>query len=309
MSQYRKLLLITETAAEVTPAFTRAVHLARATRAGLHIVVFCSDPAIEVLAAVDAELMDQTRAAHLEEQQRAMHLLTDPLAAEGIASDFALIAERPLAETVLSRIDAVKPDLVIKDVQPEPLLKRLLLQPLDWQLLNLSPAPLLLVNPHATRTPTRIVAAVDSGVATDPNLNDEVIKAALALAIQCQADAHLVHVAAFNTAVGEGRIAGVSRAAAAYLDLASLETQRFRVLADRFDVPAERRHLLSGAVAPTLAKFAHDAAGDVLVIGAAYRTGLERVFLGRSAQAILQRAHCDVMVVKPAGFDRTVARS
>lgn len=296
MSQYAKLLLITDTTKETTPAFQRAVYLARATGAQLHVLVFCNDPMIDALGSVNAPLMERTRKAYMDEQQQAMHALTDPLVGEGIVTYLELVWEPPFADVVLSRIVALQPDLVVKDVQPEPLLQRILLGGLDWDLVNHTGAPLLFVNRHASQLPSRVLAAVDTGYGSG-GLNEDIVKAALALALQCDADAQLLHVTNYRGPVTDSTLMGDS--GLVYQELMRVDHEQFEALADRFDVPPERRHVLNGTVPQALAEFARDPLGDVLVIGAAYRSRLERLLLGRTAQSILQKVHCDVLVVRP----------
>jgi universal stress protein E len=40
----------------------------------------------------------------------------------------------------------------------------------------------------------------------------------------------------------------------------------------------------------------------VIVMGAISRRALERLFVGSTAEAVLDRLPCDVMIVKPAEF-------
>jgi universal stress protein E len=41
---------------------------------------------------------------------------------------------------------------------------------------------------------------------------------------------------------------------------------------------------------------------DVVVMGAISRSALERLFVGSTAEAVLDKLHCDVLIVKPAEF-------
>jgi len=65
--------------------------------------------------------------------------------------------------------------------------------PLYWHLLRECPAPLLLVNAAAAILPRRIIAAVDTDVDGNEALNDRVVKEAVTLALQCDAQFELVH--------------------------------------------------------------------------------------------------------------------
>ncbi len=57
-------------------------------------------------------------------------------------------------------------------------------------------------------------------------------------------------------------------------------------------------HLLNGHPAGTLLDFADKEKVDLVIIGSKGRTGLQRVFMGSVSTAVVQQAHCDVLVVK-----------
>jgi universal stress protein E len=48
---------------------------------------------------------------------------------------------------------------------------------------------------------------------------------------------------------------------------------------------------------------------DAVVMGAISRSGLKGLFLGNTAEDVLDRLHCDLVIVKPAGFKAVVASS
>jgi len=41
---------------------------------------------------------------------------------------------------------------------------------------------------------------------------------------------------------------------------------------------------------------------DFLVMGAVSRSAVERLFIGSTAESVLERLGCDVLIVKPEGF-------
>jgi nucleotide-binding universal stress UspA family protein len=57
--------------------------------------------------------------------------------------------------------------------------------------------------------------------------------------------------------------------------------------------------LLRGSPPKTIATFARKKDADLIVVGTHGRTGLGRLFMGSTAEALLRQAPCHVMVVKP----------
>jgi nucleotide-binding universal stress UspA family protein len=71
--------------------------------------------------------------------------------------------------------------------------------------------------------------------------------------------------------------------------------------------------LLEGDPAAEIARYAADAAIDVIVIGTRGRTGVDRLVLGSVAERVMREAPCTVLVVKlpkgVAGAERPVSAS
>jgi universal stress protein E len=61
-------------------------------------------------------------------------------------------------------------------------------------------------------------------------------------------------------------------------------------------------HLEQGAANEVLPRLAESLGAALLVMGAVSRSRLQEVFLGSTAERVLDRIGCDVLVVKPADF-------
>jgi nucleotide-binding universal stress UspA family protein len=66
--------------------------------------------------------------------------------------------------------------------------------------------------------------------------------------------------------------------------------------------------LVAGAPALELPRIAKRLHADVVVMGAVSRRGVKRVFIGNTAERVLDALSCDVLVVKPRGFRTAVAK-
>jgi universal stress protein E len=67
-------------------------------------------------------------------------------------------------------------------------------------------------------------------------------------------------------------------------------------------VPLARVHLEQGAAAEVLPRVAEGLGAALVVMGAVSRSRLQEVFLGSTAERVLDRLGCDVLVVKPGDF-------
>jgi universal stress protein E len=308
MGDYRKIFLIVDPSREPTPAFRRAVRLARASGAQLHLGLYERSPALTALGLVNLQTSQRARDAFRVEREQWLDGVARTLTGEGVLAFSEVELRTPAHEAIAARVLALAPDLVLKDVQHEPTLARVLFTPFDAHLLRLCPAPLMLVAGRNDRWPRRVIAAVDTMHEDPDGLNERIVREALRLALQFDGEVHLVHVFEGLPPMGAGLLDGIEGFGAAYDELAQIDRDRFDAVARRHGVPAERKHLLPGFGPAALADFARDVNADLLVLGTNYRTGLDRLLVGSTAERLLGEIRCDVLAVHPDGFAADLER-
>lgn len=285
MGQYQRLLLIVEPDLHPSAAMRRACALARASGAALHLCVFVQPPPRTHLWGEKTDEANVQR--HLHRYRRWMAEEAALLKEEGLNVETHVVwTTHPLLD-ILRYVDQFQPDLLIKDVTLEPLLKRVFATPLDCHLLRDCPVPVHLVNQAVHGLPRRVVAAVDPSDPQASALNERIVQTAATLARQCDAALHLLFAcdlsAAFN---GEASLlAGVWDDDLADVLRESLH-MAFINLAERCDVPAERRHFVIGLPIPVIHEFIDEFEVDAVVMGIAHRVGLERLIGSTTERAL-----------------------
>jgi universal stress protein E len=83
-------------------------------------------------------------------------------------------------------------------------------------------------------------------------------------------------------------------------------TDAFDAVVKPLALPAARRHLRPGTPVEGLPRVAGEIGAGVVVMGAISRSAIQRIFLGHTAESVLDVLPCDVLVVKPAGFTSDV---
>jgi len=78
---------------------------------------------------------------------------------------------------------------------------------------------------------------------------------------------------------------------------------------DGADVPESRRHMLACHPMDAIEQVASDIGSDIVVMGAISRSGLGRLIIGNTAERVLDRLPCDVLIVKPRRFVSRVPRT
>jgi len=296
MSQYQRLLLILNPAQRHSPALHHAAALAAASNA--HLLVTALIPSLDMLSLLEEQPREEARQTYFQDQCNWLETEAEQMRQRGLRITTEVAWAEAMRQQILQHTTQFQPDLLIKQVQHESLLKRAFFTPLDWRLLRECPVPLYLVGATGHALPRKVVAAVDpsSAFAHNSGLNDRIIREALGLALQCDAELHLVH--AFDVSsvyLGDAGGGGLM------LSQLSKELRRtleksFLELASLFGVPAERRHFLLGHPVSALSAFALEHEVDVIVMGRSQRRdplGL----LGSTTEHILYQAQCSVLAI------------
>jgi universal stress protein E len=73
-------------------------------------------------------------------------------------------------------------------------------------------------------------------------------------------------------------------------------------------IPKSQRHIVGRHPVDAIAQTAKELHSAIVVMGAVSRSGLKRLFIGNTAERVLDLLTCDVLVVKPAHFAGRVSR-
>ena len=302
MTALRNILVLMDPGAERQPAFDAALALARRTGARLELLVNEFQDLhvgyFEPMTAGVQEFHDALLAAH-----RAM--LDEYVRAAGEAGVTALgeaLWGSPFHEVVLARVAATRPDLVVKHTEFHGRLERTLFPGSDWHLVRDCPVPLLLVKDPARLAGARIVACIDPMHAHDKPaaLDVQLIRRGASLVELLGGELHALHVASLPVPVG---LVGDAWVAAAAMpspeELLSSAREACERLAAERGLSRSRLHLRLGAPAREIVAAARELEAGLLVMGVVSRRRLERWFVGNTAEAVLDRAPCNLWVEKP----------
>jgi len=297
------ILVIVDPTAQQHPALERAIQLA---------VKF--DARLELFACDTTESWNARYAAYLGSGGGSafvvnLRALLEPHAARIRASGIDVTIEtalgNPLHEMLLQHIRRSSPDLVVKDTHPHSLLRRTLFTNTDWQLIRACAAPLLLAKPRAWQPVPVLAAAIDPGHVQDrpQALDHRILECARLFGGRLNGQLHVLH--AFLplevTAAPPGggfNILGVEATREAELQRRA-DLEKFIAL---YELPPTTLSLRLGVASQVLPELAAQLQVDLLVMGAVSRSGLERLFIGSTAEQVLEALPCDVLVLKSPDF-------
>lgn len=219
----------------------------------------------------------------------------------------------PAYEAIVRRALDVGADLIINGTRTRGFANRLVLRHTDWELVRHSPLPLLLVKSERLRSKAVILAAIDPLHANEKpaRLDDQILGVADSMATVLKGTLHAVHVymplsIGLAAGIGEPMVWNTAKLDA---DYAQQVSRRFARELRTTKIPPSRRHLRIGAAAHELAACAAQLRATLVVMGAVSRTRLERLFIGSTAEQVLDELACDVLIVRPRAVKRaSVAR-
>jgi universal stress protein E len=85
-------------------------------------------------------------------------------------------------------------------------------------------------------------------------------------------------------------------------------TTALRRLAGPFGIPPRRLHAVGRHPIDAIVETVRDTGSRIVALGSISRSGLKRLVIGNTAEALIDTLKCDVLVVKPPGFRHRVAR-
>lgn len=179
-----------------------------------------------------------------------------------------------------------------------------------WQLVRHCPAPVLLTQGLSWARPPRIVAAVDPAGhhARHADLERKILAQAGQLATATGGELHAWH--AWEPGLGSA-VGGLDRPLASELP-GERAAQRHQEALDEAlqaaGVEPERTVIVQGRPERALPEYCREERVDVVVMGAVARNPFGRIFIGSTAERVLDRLPCDLLVVKPESFRTPVPR-
>lgn len=306
MNPIRSILVIVDPTAELHPAVDKAALLAEKLDARLELYACDTKASREVRIAAHARR--HTDQPFVVDLKSMLEQLAKPLRQQGLDVATEVDCADPLHVALIDRARRTTADLIVKDTHHHTLAKRTFITNTDWHLIRACPVSLLLTKPNRWVHVPRIFAAVDPGHANDKPavLDNRIMDCATLLAKRLGGELHLLHVylpASIIAAAASGGPPTPIPVSAE--ELAKEEEQQREMLRDlitEYRVADENVHLKVGGPAEVLPRMAGALRADILAMGAISRSSLKRVFIGSTAEDVLEHLPCDALIVKPPDF-------
>ena len=315
MKRLERILAVLDPTTDEQPGLAKAARLAQEFGATLELFVCDFDPALTGKPFFDTDSLRHLRDEFVNERSKWMEGVAQEFRDDGIAIETHVHWDNPLYAGILRRIEESSPDLVVKDTHYHSAIRRVLLTNTDWNLIRTSPTPLLLTRAREWAASPRLLAALDPGHHGDKpaQLDQDILAYASLIAGRLGGQVHAVHaffpaalLSATTGMAGLPTTTGVSA-----VDV--LESERKRVTLElkqitaSYDLPEARVHLVQGSPVEVLPRIAGELAADLLIMGAVSRSRLQEIFIGSTAERVVDRIESDLLIIKPGDFAASAA--
>lgn len=307
MSHIRRIFVaVKDLEAKAHPAALKAAQLARAWGAELHLFHCLAAPLYDDLCAQGDQTFEGLERDLRHRAQQRLELIADQLRKHSIKVTVSAEWDYPVYEAIVRGAIRLNAELIVVSRHAGRHIAPRMLRMTDWELVRLSPIPLLLVkDTHAYRHPV-VLAAVDPthAFAKPLKLDTEILRMSRAVSEGLRGTLHAVHAYARLPSA-----AGVMTASL----FEKLERKQLRVAKARMThelrstrIAAAHRYLIASDPVNAIAQAARKSHSAIVVMGAISRSGLKTLFIGNTAESILDELGCDVLVLKPLKFRNRV---
>jgi len=285
----------------------KAATLARKAKVGIELfhVITEPDPGRSYPETATARQVAERRGLIAAKVERRLERMARDRSLKGLDVDCAASWDFPPHEAIVRRAEFTKAKLVIAAIRRHRFGARMLLTNTDWELIRHCPVPLLLVKSRRPYRRPVVLAAIDPfhSHAKPADLDPQLLDTGGSFAKLLRGRLHVFHsfmpLMAFEALAGGPPVPLMPEAELAHEDFVAGEVKR---LAAKAGVTGKYCHLCIGNVADALDAVTRRLHANLVVMGAVSRSALARMFIGNTAERVLDRLSCDVLVLKPAGF-------
>lgn len=292
------------------PLLKKAAALARQRKAGLHLVHVIALP-YGPMARAGGNVRSALKQS-IEESRAALDKTARIPALRGLKVTTTVAWDYPASDAIIRQVLKRRPSLLIAESQRHARLARVVLSNTDWDLIRNCPCPVLLSKTRRIPSRPRVVAALDPihAHAKPAGLDRMILEMALATAGSAQ------RVFAFHALTVPQALPAEGLYEPYWITMSDPELEAYErnlektltAEAARFDLPDDNITYVRGNPETRLPLFAKRRRADIVVMGAVSRSGLKRLFIGNTAERVVDKLDCDVLIVKPKRFATPVKR-
>lgn len=291
MLELTKILVVIEPDSDAQPALDKATQLAKYADSELELMIADYNAYLEDGYYFDPIQAQKLRYEHGDQHIKELEKLAQPLRDQGLVVSVSTAWGNPPYGEIVSRVRDTKPSLVIKGTSHHSKLSRMVLSNEDWELVRYCPAPLLLVKTKSWDSKPVFISSVDPDHVHDKpaTLDNKIVGSATSMAAISAGSVHLFHSAWVPPLSGVYPLVADAKS----------EDKKLTDLAKAHDVCESNCHWTDQNIVKALPSIAEELNASCVVMGAISRSRFDRILIGNTAEKVLDRLECDVLIIKP----------
>jgi len=279
-------------------ALDRAVWLAKSLNADLTLLTSAYEVYCEKNSSLDAETRARIKNSLLEKADQWLAGYMPE--AEGINVNKQVFWQKYLHDAVIEAMRYEDYDLVIKGTLKHGIMDRIFTHT-DWNLMRHCPAPVMLVKSAAPWKNNRVLAAIDATSADEGHqvINDNILSYAEHLTDHFKTDMHVVNAYPM-VSVAFAMVPEVTAPDNIQKYITEEHEESCKHWAEKYNIAEDHLHIGEGDADAVIASVSEEIEADVVVIGTVGREGLSGVLIGNTAELVVDKVNCDIIVIKPS---------
>ncbi|EKO3574346.1 MULTISPECIES: universal stress protein UspE [Vibrio] len=305
MSIYSKILVVADINHDEQPALARAVQLAAKSQSPSHITFFMSiyDFSYDMTSMLSIDERDAMRRGVIQQREQWMRSVAEPYIDSSIQFDVKVVWHNRPYEAIIAEVFSGQHDILIKGTHKHDVLESVIFTPTDWHLLRKCPTPVLLVKHSHWPENANIIASVHVGSEVDTHiqLNDIMVEQLLNLTQRLGASPYLVN--AYPVTPANITIELPEFDPTTYTDaVRGHHLTSMKALRQKHGLDENQTIVQQGLPEDVIPEAAKTLDAAMVILGTTGRTGLSAVFIGNTAEQVIDKINCDVLALKPAGY-------
>lgn len=305
MSIYNKILVVANVNSEPQPALARAMQLARKSVSKSHVTFFLSiyDFSYEMTSMLSIDERDAMRRGVIQQREAWMKEVAQPYVDDSIEFDVKVVWHNRPYEAIVSEVFAGAHDILIKATRKHDVLESVIFTPTDWHLLRKAPCPVLLVKEHEWPENGNVIASVHVGSEnpTHIELNDCIVEQLKNLCGRLDATPYLVN--SYPVTPANITIELPEFDPSTYSDaVRGHHLKEMKALRQKHAIDESQTRVEQGLPEDVIPSVAKKLSAGLVILGTTGRTGISAVFIGNTAEHVIDKINCDVLALKPKGF-------
>ncbi|MEZ9062334.1 MULTISPECIES: universal stress protein UspE [unclassified Vibrio] len=305
MSIYNKILVVADINHDEQPALVRAIQLAKKSTSTSHITFFLSiyDFSYEMTSMLSIDERDAMRKGVIHQREIWMNKVVEPYLDDSIEFNVQVVWHNRPYEAIIAEVYSGEHDILIKGTRKHDTLESVIFTPTDWHLLRKCPSPVLLVKNDFWPDHAKIFASVHVGSETEAHLelNDTMVDRLLEITGRLDAEPFLVN--AYPVTPANITIELPEFDPTSYTDaVRGHHLTAMKALRQKHGMCEEQTVVEQGLPEDVIPRVASENNAAMVILGTTGRTGLSAVFIGNTAEHVIDKINCDVLALKPSGY-------